>query len=185
MSYDLSTNYFEIFALPRSYSVDRAMLDERYRKLQQTVHPDRFATATDQERRISMQQTALINEAYETLKDPVLRGRYLLELDGHVFEDNRSMTGDPAFLMEQIELREALAEVRGGPSPLEALGRQLELITSRFSALDDELSSWFAQPDRSFPDVAVGIIHKMQFYRRLEQEALELEFDLEDQTGLV
>ena len=104
MSDDLSTNYFEIFALPQSYSVDRAALDERYRKLQQTVHPDRFATATDQERRISMQQTALINEAYETLKDPVLRGRYLLELDGHVIEDDRSMTGDPAFLMEQIEL---------------------------------------------------------------------------------
>ena len=105
---DFSKNYFELFGLPVDYTVDRGDLSERYRELQRVVHPDRFASASEQERRLSMQGSTLINEAFQTLKDPMLRARYLLSLHG-VDMETKDSTQDMEFLMEQMELREELA----------------------------------------------------------------------------
>ena len=81
-SVDLSSSYFVLFGLPVSFDVDRKTLAERYRELQRTVHPDRFANAADSERRLSVQMAARVNEGFQTLKDPLARGRYMLELQG-------------------------------------------------------------------------------------------------------
>jgi len=64
MTSTLTQNYFELFSLPQQYALERAELDTRYRDLQRTVHPDRYASASDRERRLSMQQATHINEAY-------------------------------------------------------------------------------------------------------------------------
>ena len=122
MTVDSQTTHFEIFNLPQSFDVDAGVLDSGFRELQRTVHPDRFVNATALERRISMQQATRINEAYQTLKDPLLRGRYLLELDGRVFNDEHHTTSDVEFLMEQMELREALGEVRNADDVFVELG---------------------------------------------------------------
>ena len=79
--------------------LDEAQLQERYRELQRATHPDKFASAGDQERRIAMQHAAQVNEAYEVLRDPVRRGFYLLELRGHIIEQEKSTTRDTGFLM--------------------------------------------------------------------------------------
>ncbi|MCK5092236.1 MAG: Fe-S protein assembly co-chaperone HscB, partial [Gammaproteobacteria bacterium] len=126
MSFDLSSNYFEIFELPISFTIDLTLLVQRFRDLQQVVHPDRFASASDQERRISMQQSTRLNEAYQVLKDPLSRARYLLELNGIQWEDEQSTVSDTEFLMEQMELREVLSEVRGKRDPLMEVGRILD-----------------------------------------------------------
>ena len=125
MAAEFSTTHFELFGLPRSFDVDLELLDRNYRELQRKIHPDRFVNASDQERRISMQQATQINEGYRVLKDPLMRGRYLLELDGRDFDDERNTTSDTAFLMEQMELREALADVRGSEDAFQALGHGL------------------------------------------------------------
>jgi molecular chaperone HscB len=96
---DFSKNYFELFGLPVGYIVDGAELSERYRELQRIVHPDRYANASDQERRLSIQGAALINEAYDTLKDPVARGSYLLGLHGVEMDALNESTQDMEFLM--------------------------------------------------------------------------------------
>jgi molecular chaperone HscB len=75
MAADPSTTHFELFGLPRSFTVDSELLDGRYRELQRAAHPDRFVNASDQQRRVSMQQATDINEGYLTLKDPLRRGR--------------------------------------------------------------------------------------------------------------
>ena len=77
------------------------------------MHPDRFAQAGDAERRASMQMTTRVNEAYRTLKSPVRRAQYLLELNGVDvgFETNTAMPRE--FLMEQMELRERLEDGAG------------------------------------------------------------------------
>ena len=103
MAADHSTTHFQRFDLPQSFDVDAALLDERYRDSQRAVHPDRFVNASDQERRLSMQQATLLNEGYRILKDPLRRGRYLLELQGYRFDDEHHTTSDTAFLMEQRE----------------------------------------------------------------------------------
>ena len=178
MSLDLKQNYFTLFGLPVSYAVDRATLDQRYRELQRLVHPDRFASAGDQERRIAMQQATRINEGYRVLKDALARGRYLLELRGHQFDDERNTHQDPAFLMEQIELREALADARDSQDPFAALGAIVERISVRLESLDTELGAALTQD--GIPAPALTAIQRMQFFRKLAHEAEELEADLED-----
>jgi molecular chaperone HscB len=105
-------NHFELFGFAPAYALDLAHLDRAYREIQSAVHPDRFAQAGDAERRASMQMTSRVNEAYRTLKSPVRRAGYLLELNGvdTGFETHTAMP--PEFLMEQMELRERLEETR-------------------------------------------------------------------------
>src|SRR6478736_8851726 len=103
-------NHFELFGLPPSYGMDEEILEKAYREIQARVHPDRFAHAGDAERRASLQWTTRVNEAYRTLKNPVQRGRHLLELRGVdvAFETNTAMPAD--FLMQQMGLREAIED---------------------------------------------------------------------------
>ncbi|NHZ69734.1 MAG: Fe-S protein assembly co-chaperone HscB [Thermotogales bacterium] len=175
----LTQNYFELFSLPQQYVLERAELDARYRKLQSSAHPDRYASASDQERRISMQQATHINEAYQVLKDPLRRGRYLLELRGHVIEDQQSTHQDPEFLMQQIELREALGEIRGQDDPLQALDRLAREIQAQYQALESELAQ--ALDAGGETEQAVTLVLKMQYFMRLQNEVQELEADLEDE----
>ncbi|NDP41991.1 MAG: Fe-S protein assembly co-chaperone HscB, partial [Aromatoleum sp.] len=104
---DFSRNHFELFGLPESFRFDPATLDHAYRALQSEVHPDRFATGTDAERRLALQSSARVNEAYLALKDPVARAQYLLNLHGvdALAETDTALPLD--FLERQFERREA------------------------------------------------------------------------------
>ncbi len=171
-------NFFGLFMLLERYRLDRGGLDERYRELQRAVHPDRFASASDQERRISMQRAANVNEAYHTLKDPLKRARYLLELRGQwVGEENRTAR-DVDFLMEQMELREALDGVPKWPEPLVALDE----LSARVGADMAQLEAVLTQALDETGDVAAAQIAvvKMQFFARLQNEMAEMEAELED-----
>jgi len=181
MAAELSTTHFELFGLPQSFDVDLELLDRNYRGLQRSVHPDRFVNATDQERRISMQQATQINEGYQVLKDPLKRGRYLLELDGRVHDDEHHTTSDAEFLMEQMELREALADVRGSEHALQALGRIMDRIAADIDGLVTALRKQFGRGDRDSLEAAADTLTRMQYFRRLQEEAAELEADLEDE----
>ena len=180
MAADLSSTHFELFDLPQAFSIDRAHLDSRDRALQRATHPDRFVNAGDQERRLSMQLAARINEGYQILKDPLLRGRYLLELSGFSFSDEHHTTSDAAFLMEQMELREALGEVRSAADPFAALTDLIDRVGADFDSLTAELQQ---QLDAHATDqeAVADTLMKMQFFRRLDDEAQELEAALEDE----
>jgi molecular chaperone HscB len=105
-------NHFELFQLPAAFDVDMDALDAAYREIQGRVHPDRFVNASDAEKRVAMQWATRANEAYQTLRNPMLRARYLCELNGVDLqtESNTAMPMD--FLMQQMELREALGDAR-------------------------------------------------------------------------
>jgi molecular chaperone HscB len=180
---DSSTSHFELFGLPQSFEVDLGMLDTNYRELQRTMHPDRFVNASDQERRLSMQQATRNNEGYQTLRDPLKRGRYLLELSGYRFDDQHHTTSDTAFLMEQMELREALAEVRGADDPFGALETIMERIATDIVALLMQLQDNFAAADADNLEAAAEALMKMQFFRRLQEEVMDLEATLEDELA--
>jgi len=181
MSFDLSSNYFEIFELPRSFTIDLTLLVQRFRDLQQVVHPDRFASASDQERRISMQRSTKLNEAYQVLKDPLSRARYLLELNGVQWGDEQSTVSDTEFLMEQMELREALSEVRGKLDPLMEVGQILDDVVSRIREMTGELELQFERSDEEHLKQAKETVRKLQFLNKLRQEAESMEADLEDE----
>jgi len=181
MDMNAATDHFQRFGMPRSFDVDLAVLDSRYRDLQRTVHPDRFASAGEQERRLSMQEATAINEGYQTLKDPLKRGRYLLELSGYSLENEPHTTRDTAFLMEQMELREALGEVPGSSDPFAALDSIMDRIAADIVTLQSQLRDNFERATAADLDAAAEALMKMQFFRRLQEEVLELEAALEDE----
>ncbi|KAB2903709.1 MAG: Fe-S protein assembly co-chaperone HscB [Burkholderiaceae bacterium] len=107
---NLQSDDFELFGVPRQFAQDRAALDQRWKDLQREAHPDRFAAQGAAAQRVAMQWSVRINEAYQRLKDPQKRAAYLCELHGAPIraEDNTAMPA--AFLMQQMEWREALEE---------------------------------------------------------------------------
>jgi len=183
MAEDHSPTHFELFGLPTAFTVDRQQLDTRFRSLQSTVHPDRYASASDLERRISAQQATRINEAYQILKDPLTRGRYLLELAGIRYDDDHRTTRDTGFLMEQMGLREALAGVREAADALAALGVIMERIGGDIDALVVRLAGLFESGTAESLQAAGEALVKLQFFRRLQDEAVELEVTLEDELA--
>lgn len=170
-------DYYRIFGLPVSFEIDPNLIAERYRELQRAVHPDRFANAGDRERREAVIQAANINEAYHTLKSPLRRARYLLQLQGVEFDDERETSFAPEFLMEQMELREALVEVRGRDDALDALGTIIDDIDKRIGAM---LGAFKGALEKSDLAVAKQIVHKLQFLHKLKQEAEGIEAELAD-----
>jgi molecular chaperone HscB len=119
-----SVDHFTRLGLPVSFAVDAAELDRRYFAAQRQLHPDRFATKTPRERAISQSQAVGLNEAYETLKDPLARATYLLGLKGVTANpDGCHTVNDPTLLMEQMERREALMEA-DTPDAASAIARE-------------------------------------------------------------
>lgn len=175
---ELTQNHFELFGLPVAFEIDAQQLAERYRELQRTVHPDRYANAGDRERRLSIQHAAQVNDAFQTLKSSLRRARYLLQLQGIEFDDEKETHLDPAFLMEQIELREALADVRTKADPLGGLNNIMADIKVRQKAMEGQLRMLFADASEDKRFEAKQLVQKMQFLVRLQQEAEDLEEEL-------
>lgn len=175
-SADFTQNYFELFGMIPAFDLDAGSLQSAQRRLQSIYHPDRHVGADDRARRLSVQMAARVNEAYETLRDPVKRSRYLLEISGAEMADASKTTSDTAFLMEQIELREALDACRQASDGLS----RCDEIESRLSARADELArefvSFFEQGEL---DVAQDRSRKMQFIQRIQAQLSELRFELE------
>lgn len=109
---NFAADHFTLFGLPRAQSLDLESLENSFRAVQAQVHPDKHAHAGDADRRLAMQWATRVNEAFQTLKSPGKRARYLLSLLGHdpQIESNTAMPTE--FLMSQMELREAVIEAR-------------------------------------------------------------------------
>jgi molecular chaperone HscB len=120
-------NHFELFNLPKQFAVDAAALDSAYRDVQSRVHPDKFVSATDAEKRVAMQWATRANEAYQTLKNPQKRAQYLCELNGVDLQTESNTAMPMAFLMQQMEWREELGDARAAKDSdaLESLDDQL------------------------------------------------------------
>ena len=157
-------NHFELFGLSPAFGLENEALERSYREIQARVHPDRFAHAGDAERRASLQWTTRVNEAYRSLKDPVQRAKHILELHGVdvAFETNTAMP--PEFLMQQMELREALEEAKDA-SRLDALRSELRRSRSSLeAAIQDAIDR------RKDYAGAAGLVRKLQFLDRLDSE---------------
>lgn len=175
---DLTQNHFELFGFPVSFDIDLQQLSERYRELQRALHPDRFANATDRERRLSVQHAAQVNEAFQTLKSPLQRARYLLQIKGVAFDDEKETHLDPLFLMEQMELREALAEVKHKVDALGGLAAIMRDIKSRQQAMETQLQQLLSDDTDASRAEAKQVVQKMQFLVRVQEEAEECEEEL-------
>lgn len=157
-------SHFDLFGLAPAYALETEALERSYREIQSRVHPDRFAHAGDAERRASLQWTTRVNEAYRTLRDPVLRAKHLLELHGVDvgFETNTAMPQD--FLMQQLEVREALEEAKDSA----ALDSLRTTLLEQKAALERQIGDLIDR--RKDYAGAAGPVRKLQFLARLGEE---------------
>jgi molecular chaperone HscB len=163
-------NFFALFNLPVSFQLDLAQLEQTYRTLQTQVHPDKFAHLPETERRLSMQWSTHVNEAYQTLRKPLARARYLLTLQGVETQEETNTAMPVAFLMQQMEWREEIAEARDALT-LEKLQAKLKHEVQTLQA--DLLQLIDYKQDYSS---AAGMVRKLRFLEKLAQE-IDAAFD--------
>ena len=147
MEFDFTKSYFECFQLEAFFSIDQLKLADQYQLLQLQFHPDRFVNANDQDKRIAMQVTSHINEAFKTLKDDQMRARYLLQMQGVEFDEDKDTTQDMEFLVGQMELREAIdAMIDANYEPVNN-GVYKSGFARTQSAYDEAVTALFARLD--------------------------------------
>ncbi|MBC2770200.1 Fe-S protein assembly co-chaperone HscB [Pusillimonas minor] len=170
-------NYFKLFELPQGFAIDAGALETRWRQMAARVHPDRFATAAPAERRVAMQWASTINEGHRILKSPLLRARYLCEQAGCDLQTESNTRMDGAFLMRQMEWREALDEARDSEDParFEQLGNDIaqartELETTVEALIDGQ---------HDFP-AAAEKVREWMFIEKLAAEVQQARHALAD-----
>ena len=164
---DFNQNHFALFGLPQAFALDGARLDQAYRDIQAEIHPDRFAHAGEAEQRLAMQWTTRVNEAYQTLKKPFERARYLLLLEGVDAMDPRNTSMPKDFILAQMDWREALEAARAAKDA-DALGALEHTLKTRSRALQAELAD-LLDTRQDYPG-ASDALRKLRFMDKLLEE---------------
>jgi molecular chaperone HscB len=190
-------DYFQVLGLERAFQIDLPALEQEFHRLSRKVHPDRFARAGDNERQWSLSDTALLNDAYRTLKDPLYRTEYLLKLEGaeigeeHAGKDRKNQTDPsrvPADLLEEVfELNMQLEEMRMARKMGEAdsqLQADLEKAKAKFESLleavDDDLRDQWKAWDggdnaarRAAQKTMVALLDRRRYLSNLVRDVTE------------
>ena len=154
----MTQNFFELFNLPEKFQIDTEKLQENYRSIQKEIHPDRFATSSENEKMQSMIKTTQINDAYQTLKSPIKRAKYILSL--HKF--NEKVTLPPDFLMQQMEWEEHLEEIEKDKNELE----QFKLSINKEYEQHSSLAQQQIDSEQKWSEAAITI-DKLYFIEKL------------------
>ncbi len=162
-------NPFELFGIPVKYEIDVERLETAYIEAQRKVHPDRFANATDVEKRVAQQWASLINEAYATLKDPVQRGKLLCALMNVKVDELSSGAIDEEFLLEQLDRRERLEDAINAKDEIQLKKIGVEINTA-FEVLSSELENKLDKEKNAVE--AAEIVQKLLFLNRQRQELM-------------
>jgi molecular chaperone HscB len=178
--FDSAKNHFDLFGLPQGFRIDMTELVNRYRELQKVVHPDRFAAADATSRRLSLQNATWVNEAFQTLRDPLRRAQYLLQLRGFGIEEQAGTLNDPEFLMRQMALREALESVRVAADPHARLDALLDEIDGLVRGQVAELATLLEGYAADDLAAAAAAVQRFQFLNKLQAEAEVVEAELEE-----
>ena len=151
-------NYFELFNLPEKFEIDSVRLQENYRSIQKEIHPDRFATSTENEKVQSMIKSTQVNDAYQTLKSTTKRAKYILSLHKSV----EKITLPPDFLMQQMEWEEHLEDIEKNNKELD----QFKLAINKKYKEYSLLLSKQIDNDQNWNEAAITI-DKLYFVEKL------------------
>ncbi|MBF0439394.1 MAG: Fe-S protein assembly co-chaperone HscB [Magnetococcales bacterium] len=174
---DPGENFFQLFHMEPAFDLDLAALEQHYRELQKKLHPDFFAQRSAMERRISMERVIRLNEAWQTLQDPLLRSGYLLQTLGWQAVKPEP---DPEFLYEVMALRETLEEVN--PMESNALSRLAALRSeakARMQTTIEKVSEMFrvylTEKNGEILSKIARYLDRMRYHRRYLEELDRLE----------
>lgn len=173
-------NYFELFKFSPAFDIDTAVLAERYRELQRAVHPDKFAHDTEQQKLLSVQRTAQVNDGYQTLKDPIRRAEHMLSLRGIDLSHETTTVKDTVFLMQQMEWREALEDIRHSTDPQESIDELYQSFAEYRAKLTHMLTAQLNSSKDEDALLAADQVRKLKFMAKLHDELTRIEDALLD-----
>ncbi|MEO6600016.1 MAG: Fe-S protein assembly co-chaperone HscB [Polyangiaceae bacterium] len=167
---------FETLGMEPVFSLEMTVLEQRHRDLSRALHPDRHASSGAAERRMALGRAIEVNEAFRILKDPVRRAEALLAQRGVQSGEGKEPPASPALLMEVMERREALAEIRHSKDAA-ALARVMSEVRQVEQRTQAALSSEFAFESPN-PAEILKRIGELRYYRRFLEEAASIADDL-------
>ncbi len=165
---NLTDSDFVLFGLPEQFAQEASSLDAKWKALQREAHPDKFAAQGASAQRLAMQWSVRINEAYQRLKDPLKRAAYLCELRGAPINAENNTAMPAAFLMQQIEWREAADDATSDG--------QIETLLAEVSALKQNLLSQCGNAldegnsSQATSYKASGLVRSLMFIEKFESE---------------
>lgn len=171
----LPTNYYDFFGLAHKLDLDLQDLEKRFYALSRQYHPDRYTLKSREEQQYALDATAILNDAYRTLRDPLARAEYLLKENGFDIGEQGSKNVPPELLEEVFELNMALEELRGGDdSARPALEEARKKFVAMRDQIDGELKAKFTEYDRTGARNALetirGILNRRRYIRNLVNE---------------
>ncbi len=162
----IMSQYFNLFQLPAQFDLDEQKLEKTYRDLAARFHPDKFAAASTFEQKQAVMMSATINEAYQTLKNPIDRASYLLKAQNIEADAPEHTAFAPEFLMQQMEWRETLMDAQMAQDQA-AIAALDEEILNEQQSLFAALNSAFAKKDY---DNAAQLVRHGRFLNKLRSE---------------
>jgi len=160
----VSINFFTLLQLPEAFVIDLETLHQNYQSIQKDIHPDRFATFDDEAKLESIRKTAQVNDAYQTLKSPIRRAEYLLQLKGINIHDEKYTAVPQDFLMQQMEWREELETYKLNKVALEKLAQDIQ---KNKNDMMNQLPSFF--DDENHLNDAIRVTRELNFIEKIEQ----------------
>jgi molecular chaperone HscB len=170
-----TTNYFDFFGLPHRLELDAGELERRFYTLSRRLHPDVYFRRPPQERKFSLDATAILNDAYRTLRDPIARAEYLLKENGFEIGEQKSSHVPPELLEEVFEMNMALEELRHGEDEARP---QLEEASDKFGRMRGEIDAELQRKFREYDETRErqvlfeirAILNRRQYVRNLLNE---------------
>ena len=160
----MTQNFFTLLNLPEAFVVDLKKLDQHYQAIQKEIHPDRFASHSDETKMESVKKTAQANDAYQTLKSSIRRAEYLLHLYGFDINDEKYTAVPQDFLLQQMEWREELETHNKNKEALEKLA---SVVAIKKKQKIDLLPTYFDKKN-NLPE-AIKITRELNFIEKIEQ----------------
>lgn len=168
-------NYFDLFGLPVQFEVDQTRLTQVYKALAQVTHPDKFATASSQDRLISVQKNSQVNDGYQILKKPISRAEHLLHVRGVELKHEQQTMQDPEFLMQQMEWREKLEDIQDNADAEKALADLDDEINVQFKAHIEQVRAALDNATAEANIEAAAEVRKLKFLDKLRHEISDKE----------
>lgn len=167
-----NTSFFDVLGLPPKMRLDRKAIERGYLELSRRVHPDRLAKSSSLERKLALEQTTLVNDAYRTLKAPRKRAEYIMARRGRTIGGDSDRVDDLELLTEMMALREALSEAKDAVE-IEHLHDDVQ---RRYDEILLQLAGHFDDAEGT-EDEAVHAMQTLRFLERFLDE-VDTKFDL-------
>jgi molecular chaperone HscB len=171
-----ATDYFEFFEVPRALALDGKNLEKRFYALSRQLHPDLFSRRSPREQEYSLEATAILNDAYRVLKDPVSRALYVLKQEAFDTAEQGTKDVPPELLEEVFDLNMAIEELRMGDADalpqLESSRQRFESMRTEIDAeLQQKFTAWDTSHSREALDETRALLNRRKYITNLIDKA--------------